>query len=257
MKKIITSLSLFLVGMLAQAQTAEVRKVSSFSKIEIDGKIELVYTETAAPSIKAVAADEQKRDNLVTEINDGTLHIYMKDNSAQNAETAKVYVTGSGICSIEAKSHAKVTVKNQLSAPELSVTLDSGASFQGLVKSARKVTLRTEKGTVFNGRVETGDFYGNFKGNAKVNLSGTAATACIKSSNAALCLAKNFAAGQLTVNAGDFSKVSVYAKDDINISVAEMAKVTYTGNPENVTMNENAIAIQSTRLAAYATIAGN
>ncbi|HMI07113.1 MAG TPA: DUF2807 domain-containing protein, partial [Flavobacterium sp.] len=158
---------------------------------------------------------------------------------------------------IEAKSGAKVTVKNQLSAPELSITLDSGASFLGVIKSAKKVTLRAEKGTVFNGRAETRDFYGNFKGNAKVNLSGTAATAFIKSSNAALCLAKNFAAGQLTIKAGDFSKVSIYAKDNIDISVAEMAKVTYTGNPENVTMSENAIAIESTRLAAYAPIAEN
>lgn len=230
MNNIIATLSLFIVGMAAKAQN----NATVFTKIEISGNIELVYTETSAPSVKT---DSQ---NLVTQIENGTLKIYRTDADPQ---TAKIYVTGSELESIEAKSDAKVVVKNQLSAREVLLTLDSGATFTGNIKSSKKVTLRTDDDTVFNGRIETGTLYGKFDSNAKVNLSGTATTAKLDANARALCLAGNLDASKLSVNASSYSTVKVYGRQNLDIDVSGMAKVTYIGKPSSVNMNENAVAL--------------
>lgn len=233
MKTIITALSLFLAGMLAHAQ--EKRTVSSFSKIEISGNIEMIYTETLAPSIKVNPEDDS---NVITEINKGLLKISLKD---QNTQTMKVYITGKNLQSIKAGSGAKVTVKNQLSSADFQLALLSGATFNGYINSSKKVTLRVENSAAFIGRVDTGIFSAKLTSNAKIALSGSANLADISTDARALCFAGNFTAEKISVHAASYSTVKVHARKTIDITVSEKARVTYTGTP-TVRMNENAIA---------------
>ncbi|MBK9224122.1 MAG: hypothetical protein IPO23_04740 [Flavobacterium sp.] len=55
MLKIITTLSLFLIGMLAKGQEIENRELSSFSKVEVKNGIEVIYTESKIPSLRVEA----------------------------------------------------------------------------------------------------------------------------------------------------------------------------------------------------------
>ena len=55
MLKIITTLSLFLIGMLAKGQEIENRELSSFSKVEVKNGIEVVYNESKIPSMRVEA----------------------------------------------------------------------------------------------------------------------------------------------------------------------------------------------------------
>lgn len=248
MVKIITMLSIFLVGILANAQVSETRNVASFTKVEIGNKIELVYTETTEPSVKVTAEDHQDLENLATETDGETLKIYMKKTWGNSGATIKVYVTGNGITAITAQTDAKVKVKNQLSAPEVAVTLKSGAYFLGIAKASEKITLKAEEGTICNLRAETKTFNGYFSEDAKINLSGTAVTATIKGSDRSLCLAKNFNADQLEVEASDYANLKMYANHNIDIKVDEFAKVAYSGNPSKIKMNESAVASDSKKV---------
>lgn len=245
MVKIITALSIFLMGLLANAQVSETRQGASFTQIEIGNGIELVYTQTTEPSVKVTAENHLDLENLATETEGETLKIYMKNNWGNSGTTTKVHITGSGITAITAQTGAKVKVKNQLSAPEVSVTLKSGAYFLGIVKASQKVTLATEEGTVCNLRAETATFEGSFSEDAKVNLSGTATTATIRSSNRSLCLAKNFSANQLQIQANDYANLNMYANHNLDIKVDEFAKVVYFGNPSAIKMNDSAVASDS------------
>jgi hypothetical protein len=234
MIKIFTSLSLFLLGLLAQAQTTETRTVSKFTRMEVGNNIRVIYTESTAPSISADA-------NLVAEVKDGTLKI----NAARPTdETYTVYVSGNNLASIEA-SGAQITVTDQLSAPELDVTLEADATFEGNVKSAEKFTLHAQENTVFNGRVETSVLDATLNGHAKVCLTGKAQTATFHADNRTICVAGNFTANQMNVIADDYATVKIHAQDRLEIAVSEMARVTYTGKPVLVKMNENAIAVNS------------
>lgn len=240
MKTIITSLGLFLIGIMAHAQ--EKRTVSSFSKIEVSGNIEMVYTETLAPSIKVSPENDA---NIITEINKGLLKISLKNASTQ---TMKVYVTGKKLQSIKATG-AKVTVKNMLPVADFELALLSGATFNGHIKSGQKVTLRADDHAAFVGRIDAGNLSARLTSDAKMALSGSADVARISTDGRAKCLAGNFSAVKMWVQAAGFSSAKVYAGQSIDIAVSEKAQVAYTGTPADVHMNENAIAYDG-RIAA-------
>lgn len=238
MKTSIITLGLFFVTLLGQAQTTEKRTVSSFSKIEVKDPIEIIYTEAEAPSINVSAGENSS--NVVTEINDGILKIQLKD-AKEMTGNYKVYVTGHDISSIKASKKASVNAVNQINNPEFSLNLSSGSQFSGSIFAQKSVSIKTDDNTFYKGFVQTDALYADFSDQAKAILTGTVQTAMIKGNNYALCDAGNLSAEKLFINARDYSAVKVYAKKNIDIHVAEMARITYSGKPSEVKMNENAV----------------
>ena len=60
MLKIITTLTLFLIGVVAKGQVLENRVVSEFSKVKVKNGIELLYTEGKAPTLQIEAQKRNK-----------------------------------------------------------------------------------------------------------------------------------------------------------------------------------------------------
>ena len=60
MLKIITTLTLFLIGVVAKGQVLENRIISEFSKVEIKNGIELIYSEDKAPTLQIEAQKRNK-----------------------------------------------------------------------------------------------------------------------------------------------------------------------------------------------------
>ncbi|MFT3795596.1 GIN domain-containing protein [Flavobacterium sp.] len=239
MKSTIITLGLFLTAILGQAQTNEKRNVSSFSKIEVKDPIELIYTEGEAPAIN-VTGNAGQLANVSTEINDGMLKIQLKDTK-EPMEKYTVYVTGHDLSSLKASKNAVVNVTNQISAPEFSLTLSSGAQFSGSILTPKSVSIKADDSTFYKGFVQTDAVYGDFSDQAKAILTGNAQTAMIKTNHYALCDAGNFSAEKLFINAREYSTTKIYAKKNIDIHVGESARVTYSGKPSEVKMNENAV----------------
>ena len=94
MLKIITTLSLFLIGMLAKGQEAENRELSSFSKVEVKNGIEVIYTESKMPFLRVEAENVSVLKNLITEVKGKTLKIYLlkKEDQTTLENTIKVYL---------------------------------------------------------------------------------------------------------------------------------------------------------------------
>lgn len=235
MKSIIATLSLFLAGTLAHAQT-NTRTVSSFTKIEVSGNIEMVYTETAAPSIKVNTENDPE---VITQINEGILKISLKNKTT---ETMKVYVTGNNLSAIKAEEKASIVVKNQLSAAEFNLTLLSGSHFAGNIRSAQKVILQADNDALFVGRIDTEMLVAKLGSNAKASISGIVYSAQLNTSGHAFCHAGNLLSEHLVINAQNVSIVKAYAQATIDISVSGKAKAMYSGKPAKVTMNKDAIA---------------
>src|SRR4051812_37524308 len=76
MLKIITQLSMFLVGTLAQAQVGETREMENFSKIIVKDGIEVVIMQGDSNEIKVEASDAVSLNDLITEVSNNTLLIY-------------------------------------------------------------------------------------------------------------------------------------------------------------------------------------
>ena len=241
MLKIITTLTLFLVGMLAKGQTSEYRTVSEFSKVQVAHGIELIYTENPVFSLQVETDNQTLLRNTITEVTGETLKISLKKGTTITAgETVKVYLSGYDLTALEANSNAKITIVNQLNADHLDIVLKSGATLKGNIKTAGKTKLHAKDGTVFDGRIEALAVKGNFKDNARINLTGKAASASFQTSDVALLSARNFIAGTISLNAFGKSKAMIHANAKVAVNVADEAKVTYTGFPERLELNEEA-----------------
>lgn len=256
MLKIITTLTLFLFGILAKGQEVENRVVSEFSKVEVKNGMELIYNESNLPSLQIEAKNHNLLNNVITEVEGKTLKIYLDRKNLLNPanKTIKVYLSGKNLTSFVAYSKAKITVLNTITAKNLNVILNSESQFYGTIITEGKTKLIANTGTIFNGRVETNTFVGNFRNNAKVNLSGSALSALIQNTDSTLLNAKNFIANEINLNATGKSLAMIYVDKTMAITVADEARVSYTGFPEKINLNEEAESIKknsSTKLISF------
>ncbi|WP_298224634.1 DUF2807 domain-containing protein [Flavobacterium sp.] len=243
MLKIITTLTVFLVGMLAKAQVTENRNTTDFSQVAVTGGIELIYNEAPSTSLRIESNNEATLKNVITEMNGKTLKITLKKGTEMpTGETVKVYVTANHIVALEAHSKAKITIEEQLNADQLDIVLDSGASLSGNIKTSGKTKLYASTGTTFNGRIEAAMLKGTFHDNARINLTGKVKKAAFQTTDSALLCARNFTANTIHMNANGTSVAKLHANDNIALNVTEQAKVSYVGYPEKMVLNEEAQA---------------
>lgn len=239
MLKIITSLAMFLAGLAAQAQPSEVRNVQPFSKIEISGTIELIYTEGIEANLRAESDNFENLKNLVTEVRGNTLRI---SRAGTDDFPAKIYIEGSGLESIKAAGASKVTITNQISTRDISIGLADAATFSGNVLTDGNISLKAKSGSVFNIRVKSKTLAGRFREGSRINLSGSSETADLFASSRAFCNARNFATGKIAIDASTGANVLVHAGNEIAVTASDMAKVTYYGKPGHVSMSREILS---------------
>jgi len=240
-------LTFFLFGMVAKGQVSETRKATEFSKVEIKNA-QLVYMESDSNSFRIEAIDETALAQVKTVISGGTLRI---TNNGNAYDKVTVYLSANNIASFKAVSNAAITVENQITAKNVTVTLKSGATFTGNIICEDLAKIEGGSHTSFKGKVTAGTFDGRFDSDAKVILGGTAKKAYILTDATVLCNARNFVADAMAISADGSSKVWVYANKTIDIQVFEAAKVIYNGFPKEVSLNQNAIAASKIKTDRY------
>jgi hypothetical protein len=246
MLKIITSLTLFLIGMLAKGQEVETRTVSTFSKVKVQHGIELVYLESKTPSVRIEAENKTIMKNISTKVSGSTLYIDLvnsKVNLPLNSEI-KVYVSTTNLQGLQASSKAKITILEELNTNNMTVVLDSGATFNGIIKSKGTIQLETKKESEFKGKIEAFTLNGVFKNNSKIILTGKSQKSSFETSDTVLFNAKNFIATSIIINANGLSSSMIHANSNLAVNVADEAKVTYTGFPDQIELNEEATSFQ-------------
>ena len=249
MLKIITTLTLFLIGILAKGQEVEMRTVSSFSKIKVQHGIELVYTESATTSIRIEAPSQSNMNNIITKVSGKTLTIDVLNATEfnQNDTNIKIFVATNNLVELEANTKASITIDEALVAEKLNIKLSSGASLTGKMKVNGTTTLQASENTYFNGKIESISIAGIFTQNARINLTGKAHQADFKTSDHVLLVARNFISNTIAVKADGNSNASIYAISHLAVDVADEAKITYSGFPDNINLNEEAVAFQKYR----------
>ena len=114
-----------------KADKTEIRQVSNFNGIKVSTGIDLYITMGTAEEVKIVA-DDDIIDDLITEVKDGTLRIYMKQsnnwfNWNSGNQTRKAYVTVKELQEINASSGSDVNSENTLTGENLKVGASSGS----------------------------------------------------------------------------------------------------------------------------------
>ncbi|HEX9979363.1 MAG TPA: DUF2807 domain-containing protein [Flavobacterium sp.] len=248
MLKIITTLSMLLIGALAQAQVTEVRPISAFSEIAVSDGIEVVYTNEARLSLVTESEDVQGLRNIRTELDGNTLVI---SRAEKDGKASRVIISASGITAIQANSGSTIKV-NELTGKSVSVAIAGGACFSGNI-IADQINLKARNRSTINARIDGFALKGNFTTSSRINLSGSAHEAVLNADSKVFCTARNLKTGRMTANATGLSEIEAQATKEIHLSLSEASKITYYGNPERVSLPKDAMTYARNNIRASLT----
>ncbi len=211
MKKILAISIMVLCSLVSVAQdqlvvdaNAQLRTLTgSFSGIRVSHAIKVIITQSDTESLAVSANDEKYLEDIITELDGGTLVIRSKNNSwtGKRNRQLKVYVSFKKLEYIDISGASDVVTVGVIKQPSLRLDL-SGAS-----------TLR--------GEIETGTLSLDLSGASQLNLKGTATVLKADCSGAS-----DMNAYDLTV---DLANLDVSGASDIEINVNKEIKAEATG----------------------------
>lgn len=213
------------IGMAANGNSdkTEIRNVSSFNGIKVSTGIDLYITMGTVEEVKIVAEDDII-DNLITEVKDGTLRIYMKQsnnwfNWNSGNQTRKAYVTVKELQKIDASSGSEVQSENMLKGENLEVKASSGSDVT-LDIYYKSFSLDTSSGSDAKISGKTKNFKAEASSGSDINAQDLESSIC-----------------RVSVSSG--SDASVNVTDELYAKASSGADVRYYGNPQVKDIDES------------------
>ncbi len=201
----------------------ETRNVSNFKGIKVSTGIDLYVTMGSTEEVKIVA-DDDIVDNIITEVKDGTLRIYMKQsknwfNWNSGNQTRKAYVTVKELESIDASSGSDVKSENTLKGEDLKVYASSGSDV-ALDVYYKNVWVDTSSGS-------------------DAKLSGKVKTLNAEASSGSDIIAKDLESKICKISVSSGSDATVKVTGELYAKASSGADVIYYGNPSSKDINES------------------
>jgi len=192
----------------------QIRKVENFNAIKVSTGIDLYLTMGSSEEVKIVA-DDDIIDDLKTEVKDGTLHIYVKQNNWFNwggNKTRKAYVTVSELVALHASSGSDVKSENTIKGESLAVKASSGSDVE-LDVFYKNLSVDTSSGSdaKISGRVKT--FEAESSSGSDIKAEGLEAKI-----------------GKLKASSG--SDITATITDELYARASSGSDIKYYGNPQ-------------------------
>ena len=140
----------------------------SFHTIKVSTGIDLFLTQSESPNL-SVQSDENIQELIITEVENGTLKIYL-DKNTHHVSAKKVMVHLKEIESINSLSGSYVYSTNTLKVPSLDLKSSSGSEMK-LSVDTEKIASRSSSGAVMKLEGHTKDFVGNSSSGTQINAS--------------------------------------------------------------------------------------
>jgi len=191
----------------------ETRKVKDFDAIKVSTGIDLYLKMGDTETVKIVA-DDDIIDDLITEVKDGTLRIYMKKNNWFNwggNKTKKAYVTVKELNAIDASSGSDVKTEETIKGESLKVQASSGSDVE-LDVFYKNLWLDTSSGS-------------------DARLSGKVKTFDAEASSGSDIKAQRMESKICKVRVSSGSDATVTVSDELYARASSGGDVRYYGNP--------------------------
>lgn len=201
-------------GFAGNSDESEVRKIKNFNAIKVSTGIDLYLKMGESESVKIVA-DDEIIDDIITEVIDGTLRIYMKRNNWFNwggNKTRKAYVTVKELNEISASSGSDVKSENTLEGESLKVQASSGSDVE-IDVFYKNVSLDTSSGS-------------------DAKLSGKVKTLEVEASSGSDIKAHDLESKICKARASSGSDITVYVTEELYAKASSGADIRYYGNPQ-------------------------
>ncbi len=217
--------SFAVTGLIASGSSykTETRNVSNYTAIKVSTGIGLYVKMGTSEEVKIIA-DNNEIDNIITEVKNGTLHIYSKKSTGwlnwnSFSKNRKAYVTIKELNEIEASSGSDVKSENTLSGESLKVRASSGSDIN-IAVIYRNLSVDTSSGSdvKISGKVKS--FEAKASSGSDINAHGLESKTC-----------------KVNVSSGSDAQVNV--TDEIHANASSGSDVYYYGNPQIKNINES------------------
>lgn len=188
------------------------RNIESFHGIAVSSGIDLYLTQGNSEEV-VVEADVDVIDAIMTEVNEGVLHIYMKKTFGfQWNRSSRVHVTFDDLTSLAVSAGAYVAGQSPFKLDELKISVSAGADLRIDELFAESVWLDTSSGSdaQLSGRVV--NFEASSSSGADISCSELVAEHC-----------------KVSVSSG--SDAEVHATQSLKASASSGGDIRYRGNP--------------------------
>lgn len=206
------------------SEQGQKRNVRDYESIEVSTGIETIVSMGDEETVR-VEADEDIIDDVITEVKNGTLRIYVKNRTGFNFfnwrdySSVKVYVQATTLNRIKASAGANVRTETTLNGEAIDVDASSGGHVR-----ATLVYKNVNLGASSGGQMKV-------EGQAKYLEAG--------SSSGGIINAEDLNAEYCKANASSGGNTSVSAKTEFTARASSGGNIRYSGNPETKNINSS------------------
>jgi hypothetical protein len=192
---------------------AEARQLSgSFNAIKVSGGIDIYISQSETEAVAVSATEQKYRDDIKTEIENGTLRIYYDSKMGWNKgnKKLKAYISFKSLERLEASGACDVHVAGTIAVPSLSLNMSGASDFKGAVNVT---TLAIE-----------------ISGASDVKINGSASNATIQSSGASDVKGYDLITENCTAKATGASDINITVNKELNVHASGASDVYYKGS---------------------------
>ncbi|WP_139956427.1 head GIN domain-containing protein [Flavicella sediminum] len=188
-----------------------------FTKIDVSQGI-TVYLTMGNKSTVVLEADENLHDIIITEIVDGVLKIYAKEN-IRKAKARNVHVTAPKINTIEASSGSRVVSENTMIVDNFDAKASSGASIEFLIITENINSTSSSGSTI------------KLKGKAYVHQA--------KASSGSSIHANDLDTEEALAKVSSGASINLNATHKLNAKASSGGSIHFTGKPKEIVKNSS------------------
>ena len=214
-------LGIYIPALAFNSEKTEIRNVKDFNAIKVSTGIDLYLTMGETEEVKVVA-DGEIIDKLITEVNDGTLKIYVKQNIGWNNwgnKSRKVYVSVKELKKLDVSSGSDVNSQNTLNGESLEVKVSSGSDVN-LDIHYKNFSVDTSSGSDAKIIGKTKNFEAEASSGSDIKAQDLESVIC-----------------KVSVSSGSDATVSV--TDELYAKASSGGDIRYYGNPQIKDINES------------------
>jgi hypothetical protein len=200
--------------MAASPDTRQNRQVDSFNAIKVSAGIDL-YLEPGTREKVEVAGNQHDMDEIITEVRNGTLHVYRKGKLGFNFNfhnNCEVYVTATMLNGLDASSGSEVKSTGLFKGNECRISASSGSEVN-LNLEYDKLTADSSSGS-------------------EIHLQGKTGKLSVSVSSGSEIKACDLAAEVVHADASSGGEVCVNAVSELHASASSGGDINYTGKPQ-------------------------
>jgi hypothetical protein len=231
MKKsiLITILGIFVAGA-TFAQSEEIRRLSSFSKIKAQEAVEVILKQGDKEEARVVT-ERYDLEEVLTDVSGGTLKIHLEGSNHRNVDV-RVYVTYRSLEALDASSAASIKSEDFIETiGRFDVDLSSSGSVNAKIKADELTFDASSSGNAVL-ELEVDEIRADLSSAGSAKLSGTARSQTVDASSAGSYSAFDLVCETAKTNVSSAGSISVHVNQNLKARASSGGSIRYKGSPE-------------------------